>query len=115
MSEFIETIPEETKPVITGEEGVKPRADTIVPLPSLPKRSGIVTPSEEIVREPIGKGIVGLKETKKKAPMAGLTDRVPVGTDERGQPIFGTLEEEGLKDLELAKKTPKPTVILLMV
>ena len=69
MSEFIETIPEETKPVITGEEGVKPRADTIVPLPSLPKRSGIVTPSEEIVREPIGKGIVGLKETKKKAPM----------------------------------------------
>ena len=36
MSEFIETIPEETKPVITGEEGVKPKADTVVPLPSLP-------------------------------------------------------------------------------
>ena len=107
MSEFIETIPEETKPVITGEEGVKPKADTIVPLPSLPKRSGIVTPSEEIVREPIGKGIVGLKETKKKAPMAGLTDRVPVATDKRGQPIFGTLEEEGLKDLEL-QKNPMP-------
>ena len=107
MSEFIETIPEETKPVITGEEGVKPKADTIIPLPSLPKRSGIVTPSEEIVREPIGKGIVGLKETKKKAPMAGLTDRVPVGTDERGQPIFGTLEEAGTKDLEL-QKNPMP-------
>ena len=107
MSEFIETIPEETKPVITGEEGIKPRADTIVPLPSLPKRSGIVTPSQEVVREPIGKGIVGLKETKKRSTMAGLTDRVPVASDERGKPIYGTLEEEGRKDLEL-QKNPMP-------
>ena len=101
MSEFIETVPEETKPVITGEEGIKPIAGTpFVPLPSLPKRSGIVTPSEEIVREPIGEGIIGLKETKKRSTMAGLTDRVPVASDKRGQPIYGTLEEEGRKDLE---------------
>jgi len=71
------------------------------------ERKGIVTPSEEIVREPLGKGLVGFKEKKVEALPANLTDRVPVGIDSLGKDVYGTLEEEGKKDIE-KQKTPMP-------
>ena len=69
------------------------------------EREGIVTPSKKIVREPIGKGVVGLKEKEVIAPPANLTDRVPVGVDIFGRDKYGTLEKEGLEDIK-RQKTP---------
>ena len=110
MSELIENIPEQEtkeKPVIDTDTSEKILAPNISPMArplTIGKRAGIVTPSKQIVREPIGEGKVGLKEKVIDAPMAGLDTRVPVDTDARGRPIYGTLKEEGLASIEKQKQ-----------
>ena len=116
MSELIEKIPEEkeiisvpeekNKRVITSEDTpkkfgynpIQPKARDIF------KGQGIVTDTETVKRIPRGEGKIGYTEEIVPAPMAGLTNRVPVGEDKYGQPIYGTLEESGTVDIARQKQ-----------
>ena len=97
---------DDEKKVISADKKTEVIAPKLITEPlNVGERKGIVTPSKEIVREPIGKGVVGLKEKEVIAPPANLTDRVPVGVDIFGRDKYGTLEKEGLEDIK-RQKTP---------
>ena len=97
---------DDEKKVISADKKTEVIAPKLITEPlNIGEREGIVTPSKKIVREPIGKGVVGLKEKEVIAPPANLTDRVPVGVDIFGRDKYGTLEKEGLEDIK-RQKTP---------
>ena len=101
------TLPKPKPKNIISESKSKVAAPKLMTEPlNVGERSGIVTPSTEIVREPI-KGKVGFKEKEIAAPMAGLKDRVPVDTDKLGKATYGTLEKAGTEDIE-QQKMPIP-------